>query len=81
MARKDLQVHVKLFPEDMKFVLGFILFVCIYVLVGVQLRGLSQKGFESPPIEDLIVNRRWRVQSCFRSGHLKREKGREKTRV
>ena len=81
LARKDLQVYVKFLPEDMKFVLGFPLFVRVNVLVGVQLGGLSQKGFWSPSIEGLVVNRRWRVQCCFRSSHLKREKGREKTKV
>jgi len=41
--------------------------------VGVELGGLSQKGFESPSIEYLVVNRRWRFRCCFRSGHLKKE--------
>jgi len=69
----------------MEFVVGFTLFVRVYVLVGVQLGSLSQKGFRSPSIEGLIVNRRRRVRCCFGSGHLEESKKgrreRKKTKV
>jgi len=82
LARKDLQVRVKLLPEDMKFVLRFALFVLIYVLMGVQLRSLSQKGFKGPVVKGFVVNGGRRVWFRFRSGHLveslkRKEKGRK----
>jgi len=46
-AREDLQVYVKLFPEDMKFLLGFALFICINVFMAVHLRGLSRRALRA----------------------------------
>jgi len=65
----------------MELFLGFALLVCIDVLVGVQLRSLSHKGFKGPMVKGFVGNRGWKVQRCFRSDHLKRKKGMEKTRV
>jgi len=51
-AREDLQVYIKLFPGDVKFILGFALFICMNVFMGVHLRCLIQEGFRGLVVND-----------------------------
>jgi len=72
-TRHDPHKTVVLLPEDTRLVfVAFAIFVGLEVFNGVCFGCLSQKGFRGPGVKSFVVDRGWRVQSCFGSSHLEK---------
>jgi len=70
----------------MEHIVRFTLSIRLDVFEGFHLGSLGQKVLKCLVVEDFVIDRRWRVQCGFCSGHLdkkakKREKKGRKTRV